>query len=349
MTAIRRLGPWIHARSEASALLAVYRNGKLVRAGRGLSAWLVAHGATSLVEVPADDRDHVIALSAVTRDFQTVGVQGMATWRAAEPMRLAERLDFSVDLVAGEHLGEPVAQVEALIDGLLRSAVERHVGARDVATLLEEGIGPLQDAVAADLAETQHLAEIGVALAGFRLSNLSPSPELVRALRQPTLERLQQGADEATFARRAAAVEKEAAIAQNETRARIRLEEERAALIARERDNERARAEAAAESARIHAESEGETQAIAAAAAARAQAIAAEAEAEATRLVEAAKLEAERVRAEIAAAMPDVVVIAEALRHGLGAARIGTLNLGPDLVAQLGEAFGAALAKPRRE
>jgi regulator of protease activity HflC (stomatin/prohibitin superfamily) len=336
MATIRRLGPWIHARSEASALLAIHRKGKLVRAGRGLSAWLLAHGATSLVEVPADDRDHVIALSATSRDFQAVSVQGMATWRAADPLRLAQRIDFAIDLAAGTHLAEPVAQVESLIDGLLRSAVERFVAARDVADLLAAGIGALQDAVAADLADTPRLADIGVALAGFRLSNLSPSPELVRALRRPTVERLQQGADEATFARRAAAVEKEAAIAQNETRARIRLEEERAALIARERANERARAEAAAEAARINAESAAETHAIAATA-----------EAGATRLVDTAKLEAERARAEIAAGMPDVVVIAEALRHGLGAARIGTLNLGPDLVAQLGGALSGAMAAPR--
>jgi regulator of protease activity HflC (stomatin/prohibitin superfamily) len=347
MTTTRRIGPWIHARSEASAVLAVYRDGKLVRSGRGLSAWFLRHGATALVEVPADDRDHVIALSATSRDFQAVSVQGMATWRAADPLLLGARLDFSVDPLSGMHNAEPVAQVEALIDGLLQSAIERFVAARDVAALLEAGVGPLQDQVAQDLAGTSRLAEIGVALAGFRLTNLSPGPELVRALRQPTLERLQQGADEATFARRAAAVEKEAAIARNETRARIRLEEERAALIARERDNERARAEAAAEAARIAAESEGETQAIAAAAAARARAIDSEAEAAATRLVEAAKLEGERARAEIAAGMPDVVVIAEALRHGLGAARIGTLNLGPDLMTQLGEVLSGAMAKPR--
>lgn len=347
MTAIRRLGPWVHARSEASAILALYRHGRLLRAGRGLAAWFLAQGGTSLVEIPADDRDHVIALSATTRDFQAVGVQGLATWRAAEPLLLAERLDFSVDPLSGLHMAEPIAQIGALIDSLVEGVVERHLAARDVAALLDEGIGPLQQAVEAELAATTRLAAIGVALAGVRLSNLAPSPELVRALRQPTLERLQQGADEATFARRAAAVEKEAAIARNETRARIRLEEERAALIARERDNERARAEAAAEAARIAAESEAETEAIATAAAARNRAVAAEAEAAATRLTDGAKLEAERVRADIAAGMPEVVVIAEALRHGLGAARIGTLNLGPDLVAQLGEAFGAALAAPR--
>lgn len=348
MTTIRRLGPWTHARAEASAFLAIHRNGRLIRAGRGLSAWFLTAGGTSLVEVPADDRENVVAVSAVTRDFQSVTAQGVVTWRAADPLLLGERLDFSVDPRTGFPNGEAVAQVGSLIDGLVKAAVERHAGARDVATLLAEGIGALQQAVEDALAATRQFEEIGVALAGVRLSDLSPSPELVRALRQPTLERLQQGADEATFARRAAAVEKEAAIARNETRARIRLEEERAALIARERDNARARAEADAEAARIAAESAGETQAIGATAAAQARGIAAEAEAAATRAIDGARLEAERARAEIARSMPDIVVIAEALRHGMASAKIGTLNLGPDIVAQLGDAFGAALAAPRK-
>lgn len=335
MTAISRIGPFRQARVEASALLAVYRNGRLRRSGRGLATWYYAHGATSLVEIPADDRDNVISVSATTRDFQAVSVQGLATWRAADPIRLAERVDFSVDPETGVWRADPIAQVEALIDGLFQSAVEGYVAARPIAAVLDQGIAALSEAVEAEIAATPRLADIGLALAGFRLANLTPSPELVRALRQPTIEKLQQGADEATFARRAAAVEKEAAIAENETRARIRLEEERAALIARERDNALARAQTEAETARIAAESESATSGIAAAA-----------EADAVRITDAAKLMGERARAEIAAAMPEVVVIAEALKQGLGAAHIGTLNLGPDVMAQLATQFGAAL-QPR--
>lgn len=335
MTAIRRIGPFRQARVEASALLAVYRNGRLVRSGRGLAAWYGTHGATSLVEVPLDDRDHVLALSATTRDFQAVSVQGLATWRAAEPLLLAERIDFSVDPRSGLWRADPVAQVEALLDGLFRTAVERFVAARPVAAVLAEGVGALHEAVAADIGATTRLADIGLALAGFRLSDLTPSPELVRALRQPTVERLQQGADEATFARRAAAVEKEAAIAENETRARIRMEEERAALIARERDNALAQARSAAETARIAAESASETRGIAATA-----------EAEAVRVTDDAKLAGERARAEIAASMPEVVVIAEALKQGLAHAKIGTLNLGPEAMAQIAAQFAGAL-RPR--
>jgi hypothetical protein len=197
--------------------------------------------------------------------------------------------------------------------------------------VLDAGVGPLLTAVEAEVGGSERLSGIGVQLAGIRLSSLTPAPDLARALRQPTLERLQQSADEATFARRAAAVEKEAAIAENETKAKIRLEQERSELIARERDNAVAQAQAARESEQVAAEGAAENRRIAA-----------QAEAEAIAALDEARLKGERERAEIAKAAPAVVVLADALKEGLGASKIGTLNLGPDVVSLLGAALQRA-------
>lgn len=333
MATIRRYGLINHVRVEASAFLALYRNGRVAETGRGLAAWFSPQGATSLVEVPADERDHELQISATTRDFQTISVQGTATWRAAEPMKLADRIDFTVDPSTGIYRADPLAQVEGLIDGLVKIGVERFIAARSVAEVLAEGIGALLTSLEADLIASPRLEAIGVELAGVRLTTLTPSPDLVRALRQPTVERLQQTADEATFARRAAAVEKEAAIAENETRAKIRLEEEKAQLIARERENDVARARAAREAAEVAAEGEADTTRISALA-----------EAEAVMKLDEARLWGERERAEIARSMPEVVVLAEAFKQGFGGSNIGTLNLGPDIVALIAGALTRAVA-----
>ena len=197
-----------------------------IRAGR--RRLVPAEGATSLVEVPAAERDHQLMISATTRDFQTVSVQGAATWRAADPLALADRVDFTISLKTGAYRADPLAQVEGLIDGLIKIGVERHVSTRDIGEVLAEGVGPLLASIDREAKASPRLAAIGVELAGLRFSALAPSPDLARALRQPTAERLQQAADEAVFARRAAAVEKEAAIAENETKAKTKLEEERA-------------------------------------------------------------------------------------------------------------------------
>jgi regulator of protease activity HflC (stomatin/prohibitin superfamily) len=331
MATIRRYGFINQARVEASGFLAVYRNGKLRHSGRGLAVWFSPQGSASLVEVPADERDHELKITATTRDFQTVSVQGTATWRAAAPLMLADRIDFSLDPSRGAYRADPITQVEALIDGLVTIAVERFVAARTVAEVLSQGVGAILAALEGEVTASPRLSAIGVELSGVRLTSLTPSPDLVRALRQPTVERLQQAADEATFARRAAAVEKEAAIAENETKAKIKLEEERASLIARERDNELARARGASETAEVTAVG-----------AAKTRQIGSEAEADAIARLDEARLTGERERAEIARTMPEIVVMAEALKHGLASAKIGTLNLGPDVMSQLTAALARA-------
>ena len=337
-----------HARVEASSTLVVYRNGQVTRSGNGISAWFLPQGSTSLLEVPADDRDHVITVSATTRDFQTVSVQGIATWRASDVLRLARRIDFSVDSWSGVYRTDPLAQIDTLLSGLIKSAVEMHVAARDVSQVMAEGVGALLTLVQAELARTDRLSAIGIELVGIRLSDLTPSPDLVRALRQPTVERLQQAADESTFKRRANAVEKEAEIAENDTKAKIALEQTRSQLIDQERQNELAKARAQAEKAKIDADSAASTREVEAQAAAKVRALAAAAEADAIAKVDAVRLAGERERAEIAKAMPPVVVVSEAVRHGLASAKIGTLNLGPDTMSLVGEKLAEALnARPK--
>jgi regulator of protease activity HflC (stomatin/prohibitin superfamily) len=331
-----------HARVEASSMLVVFQNGQVTRSGSGISVWFLPQGSTSLLEVPADDRDHVITVSATTRDFQIISVQGIATWRAADALKLARRVDFSIDSSRGTYRSDPLSQIDTLLDGLIKSAVEMHVAVRDVSKVMEEGVGALLAQVQAELARTDRLAAIGIELVGVRLSDLTPSPDLVRALKQPTVERLQQTADESTFKRRANAVEKEAEIAENETKAKIALEQTRSQLIDQERQNELAKARALAEKAKIDADSAASTREIEAQSAARVRGLAAVAEADAIGKIDQAKLNSERERAEIAKSMPAVVVVAEAFRHGLASAKIGTLNLGPDTMSLVGEKLAEA-------
>jgi len=84
------------------------------------------------------------------------------------------------------------------------------------------------------------------------------APELERALQTPTREATQARADEATFRRRADAVEQERAIAENELANSIELARRRQELIEREGEGTRRRAELDAEAARVNADAEAE-------------------------------------------------------------------------------------------
>jgi regulator of protease activity HflC (stomatin/prohibitin superfamily) len=281
-----------------------------------------------------DDRDYVLAVNANSRDFQTLSVQGVATWRCVDPKVAAERVDFTVDLRSGAHKGEPVAQIESLVNGLVKSVVEAYIGARDVRAIIEAGVGALVADVESVIASTGRLAPMGIELVGIRLSDLVPSPDLVRALKAPTMEALQMKADEAGFARRAAAVEKESQIAKNELAAKIGLERDNAELIGKKLANEME--ETRGKAARDE---------VAALGAAKQTEVGALAAARQIELVEGAKIAAEKARADILRSLPADTLMADALKEGLAKmGKVNNLTIGPDAMQMIAGAIGKASA-----
>jgi hypothetical protein len=107
MAEIKRFPRYSHLRSEASSYVITFRRGKQVRSGRGLAFWF-RPDRTSIVEIPADDRDTDFVFQARSRDYQVVTVQGTITWRAAQPDALAARVDFTIDLRTGRLRTDPM-------------------------------------------------------------------------------------------------------------------------------------------------------------------------------------------------------------------------------------------------
>ena len=327
MATIRNLGPVAQLRSEASAHVIRYRNGQIRQSGRGLVFWFRPETA-SISEVPMDDREMTLFVRARSRDFQTVVAQGTIGWRVVDPEMLASRVDFSIDLRTGRQRAEPVERIEARLSGIAGQTVLQAIGASPVGTLLDAGPAPLCIILDDILRAAPTLAEIGVAVVSVRLDHLAPSSELERALQTPTFEGLQQKADAATFARRALAVEKERAIAENELETRTELARRETLLIAQEAENARGRAAGLAE----------------------AQGLEAAADAERIRLVEGARAEAEQRRAGIYRDLPPAVLLGLAARELAGKLdTIEHVNITPDLLASvLGEFRRTApLAAPR--
>ncbi|TIV14147.1 MAG: band 7 protein, partial [Mesorhizobium sp.] len=208
MATIRSFGFIAQLRSEASSHVIRYRNGREMQSGRGLVFWFVPETA-SIAELPMDDREMTLFVKGRSQDFQTVAVQGTIGWHVVDPARLAERVDFSIDLRTGKLRGEPIEKIQARIAGIANQAVQQYLGQAPVRALLDGGPAPLRERLQALVAADPALTDIGVAAVAVRLTNLTPTSELERALQTPTFEALQQKADEATFQRRALAVEKE--------------------------------------------------------------------------------------------------------------------------------------------
>ena len=241
MAMITNFGMIARLRSDASHHVIRYRSGKQRQSGRGLVFWFRPDVA-SIAEIPMDDREMTIFVKGRSADFQAVNVQGVLAWRVAEPERLAERIDFTIALGNGNYIGQPLERIETRLAGLVNQAALDYLAKAPVQGLLDAGIEPLRAQLEAALASDPALVEIGLAVVSVRLNNLAPSSELERALQTPTFEALQQKADEATFERRALAVDKERAIAENELANRVELAKREKELISEETRNIRDRA-----------------------------------------------------------------------------------------------------------
>src|SRR6266446_977320 len=80
---------------QPTTYLLQYRGGNVVREGVGLSFFYYAP-TTSLVAVPVASTDTPFIFQETTADFQTVTIQGQATYRVSEPKRLASLLNYTL-------------------------------------------------------------------------------------------------------------------------------------------------------------------------------------------------------------------------------------------------------------
>lgn len=307
-----------HLRSDANAHIMRFRRGAMVRSGRGQAFWFAPHH-TSVAEVPTDDRDMVLFFKGRSRDFQAVTVQGNLTWRVADPAVLGTRVDFSIDLATGRHTAKPVEQIEALLTGMSQQLATQYFAEAPVQALLDGGIEPLRVRLDQGLKGAERLTAMGLEIVAVRLAAIAPTAELERALQTPTFEGLQQKADQALFERRALAVEKERAIAENELHNKTELARRESQLIAQEAANARNRAEGKREAQQI--EADGEAGRI--------------------RTVEQARAEAEQARMAIYRDLPSQVLLGLAARELAGKlSKIERVNVTPDLLASVLGALG---------
>src|SRR5439155_22106532 len=121
---------------------------------------------------------------------------------------------------------------------------------------LAEGMTAVRGRIAAGLAADPRLADTGIGVVDVRVVAVRAETDVERALQTPTREQVQQEADRATFERRALAVERERAIAENELQNQIELSRREEDLVAQRGANDRRRATEAAAAGRISSEAE---------------------------------------------------------------------------------------------
>ena len=326
MAEIRGYGFARHLRAEPTTFVLHFKNGHRKRAGRGLAFWFQPLGS-SLAVVPLDDRELPFLLAGRSADFQDVHVNGVVTFRVKEPELLAARMDFAVDARTGRYTSEPLDRLAVVVGELAQELAGAYVARSPLRALLDQGVEPIREEIQRGLIAAPGLASLGLEIVATRVASVKPTAEVEKALQMPARERIQQDADEATFARRALAVDKERKIAENELFNQTELARREEQLIAQRGANERKRVTDETANKRIEVE----------AGAANAR-LNAEAQADGIRALEEARVGAERERMAIYKELPPASLMGLAARElAAKLQNIEHLNITPDMLASLVE------------
>lgn len=321
MASITRYPFVSHLRSTTTMHVHHLVNGRVRHSSPGASFWFRRIDA-ALSEVPVDDREQPVLVAVRSADLQQVSAPGVVTYRFADPVLTATRVDFSLDVTSGQWLRTPLEVVGGMIQGAAATAVTTTLGGVALRDALAVPTDQLAGSVREALRVDERLTAVGVEVVGVRFGLLRPEPDVERALQTPSREVIQQEADRATFERRALAVEREAAIGQNELANQIDLEVRREQLVAQRGANDRREAEerAAADAITVRAEADRTTGL-------------AEATATAQRATGSAAAESERLLLDAYADVPAAVLLALAAREAAAnLPAVEHLTLTPDLL-----------------
>jgi hypothetical protein len=231
-------------KGEPSTHVIRYRNGKIVASGEGANFWYMPLN-TSVAAVPIVSQEAQFLFTETTADYQEVSIQGTVTYRITDPLLVASRLNFTIDPTTSRFTSEDpdklVQRIVNLIQGQTRSKVNALSLEAAITKVHSLAIGVFQEIV-----DNDSIAQLGIALENLHFTALKATPEMQKALEADYREGLQQRADQAIYARRAAAVSEERHIRQSELNTEVELENRRKDLVDTQARNNLTLAEAEA-------------------------------------------------------------------------------------------------------
>lgn len=226
-----------------------FRNGKVVREGRGIQFWYAPRVSTVAV-VPVGNADVQFIFTEATANYQEVAIQGSLMYRIIDPVGIANVIDFTVK-PGGHGYQERAKEV---LEQRIINTIQDTTRSRVNAMTLEEALTTVQDItenVLDDVRKDQELVDIGVEVTGLHFTSVQATPEMKKALEAQYREHLQRDADQAIYARRAAAVEEERNIKERELNTEVELEVRRKDLVDTQARNTLALAEADAKAEKL--------------------------------------------------------------------------------------------------
>ena len=206
-----------------------YSRGRVVRSGAGIAFYYLEFN-TQIVAVQTSSQDASFVFNETTRNFQAVTLQGQFTYRIADPQKAAAVLNFTIDPRKRVYVSNDPERLPQRLTNIVQRDTRGEIQDRTLEDTLRQyqAIAP---AVLKRVREGGSLDSLGVELLNLYFVSAQPTPEVAKALEAQYRETLLRQADEAIYARRAAAVDEERKIKENELNSQISLEQQREQLI----------------------------------------------------------------------------------------------------------------------
>src|SRR3989344_691216 len=209
--------------------------GKTKKEGVGISAFYMPF-RTTIEMISVAGSDQPFTFQETSEDNQEINLQGGFIYRISDPRLAIAKYNFSIDPDTKTYQTEDNRKLPELILHIVRGEARRIIQSTKLEKILTMG-EELAEKVTRGLRARDTIAGTGVNFQDLYFEAIRPKPEIAKALEATFRESLLQRADEAIYARRAVAVEKERAIQENEMKTKIELEEQKKKLVELEGTN----------------------------------------------------------------------------------------------------------------
>lgn len=216
-------------KGDPSKYIIKYVGGKIKKKGLGISFYYFDHNS-SVISIPATTTDFNFIFNETTKNFQKISIQGHLTYKIKDPLKMALLLNFEIYPKDGNYISEDPEKLELRIKNVIQMITRKEIKILDLEEVLAINT-ILADKVFEQTPNSSLLQEMGIEVLSITFNSVTPTPEISKALEADYRESLQRKSDEAIYTRRAAAVEQERKIRENELNTQITLEEKKKTLI----------------------------------------------------------------------------------------------------------------------
>ena len=214
-----------------------FKHGKVVQEGSGLSFFYYAP-TSSLVSVPTGSTDAPFIFEEVTTDYQALTIQGQATYKVAEPKKLASLLNFTLDPSGRAYVSDDPKKLPQRIINAVQVLTNKAIAGLSLRQALRASESLVQT-IAAGLEASAEVKSLGVNILGISILAIKPNKETARALEAEAREQILREADDAIYTRRNSSVEQERKIKENELNTEIAVENKKRQIREAQMDAEK--------------------------------------------------------------------------------------------------------------